>query len=39
MLKDLYRTVKFSYYADPNRPIYVDLDSCARGFAAVLYYV
>lgn len=39
VLKDLYRTVKFSNHADPNRPICVELDSCAGGFAAVLYHV
>ncbi|KXT02091.1 hypothetical protein AC578_6709 [Pseudocercospora eumusae] len=39
MLRQLYREVKFSYYADPDRPIYVDLDACAAGCAAVLYHV
>ncbi|PPJ59008.1 hypothetical protein CBER1_11528 [Cercospora berteroae] len=39
LLQEIYRQATFLHHADPNRPLYVDLDSSRHGHAAVIYMV
>lgn len=39
LLREIYRQATFLHHADPNRPLYIDLDSSRHGYAAVIYIV